>query len=143
MSSQTDLDQGGTNRQYQRIWLGPSVGWINYPVVSPLLISAAGTYLISPGTNLIRVNVAAGVVNIDLPSSKSSTASPQAIPGLSVYNPTIITDLSGDAGTATTINVFPLAPELIANLTEIQLAAAYATLLLEPLIDIGGWNLGQ
>lgn len=143
MTSQTDLDQGGTHRQYQRIWLGPSVGWINYPVVSPLLINAAGTYLISPGTNLIRVNVAAGVVNIDLPSSKSSAASPQAIPGLSVYNPTIITDLSGDAGAETTVNVFPLAPELIANLSEIQLASAYGTLLLEPLIDIGGWNLGQ
>lgn len=143
MTSQIDLDQGGTHRQYQRLWLGPSVGWIDYPVIARLIITGAGTYTIVPGTNLIQVNVASGVVNIDLPSSKASPASPQAIPGLSVYNPIIIVDLSGEAGTTTTINVFPLAPELIANLTEIQLAAPFGTLLLEPLLNSGGWNLGQ
>lgn len=143
MTSQTDLDQGGTHRQYQRIWLGPSVGWINYPVTSRLIISAVGTYTVVSGTNLIQVNVASGVVNIDLPSSKASTATPQAIPGLSVYNPIIISDLSGDAGTATTINIFPFGSELISSLAEIQLASAFGTVLLEPLINTGGWNLGQ
>lgn len=143
MTSQIDLDQGGTNRQYQRIYLGPSVGWINYPVINPLIINAIGTYSVSPGTNLIQVNVASGVVNINLPSSKSSPASPQAIPGLSVYNATIIVDLSGEAGSATTINAISLSPELISGLTEIQLAAPFGTLLLEPILSTGGWNLGQ
>lgn len=143
MGSQLDLDQGGTFRQYSRIWSGPSVGWQTMPIQAILDIKAAGTTALQRWTNLVKLKVSAGVVNIDLPSSKATPQGPQAIPGQWVYNPVVIVDLSGQAGLATTVNVFAFGSELISGLAEIQLAVPYGTLLLEPILDTGGWNLGQ
>jgi hypothetical protein len=134
---------GGTFRQYTRVWQGPSVGWLTVPITAILTISAAGTYTIQRWTNLIKLKATSGTVNIDLPSSKATPQGPQAIPGQWVYNPVVIVDLSGDAGGATTINVIPNGSELISGLASIQLATPYATILLEPILDTGGWSLGQ
>lgn len=143
MGSQLDLDQGNTFRQYARVWMGPSVGWLTMPVQAILPIAAAGTYTLQRWTNVVKVNVAAGVVNLNLPLSKASAQGPQAIPGQWVINPVIILDLSGQAGLATTININRAGTELISGLTQVQLAAPYGTILLEPLLDTGGWTLGQ
>lgn len=141
MSSQLDLDQGGTVRQYTQVWLGPSVGWVNYPITAILQIASAGTYNISRGTTLIQVTVASGIVTIDLPSSKAGN--PQAIPGQSVQIPTIITDILGTAGGTTTINAVPNGSETISGLASVPLASSFGTLLLNPNITSGGWTLGQ
>lgn len=141
MSSQTDLDQGGTFRQYTQIWMGPSVGWLYYPSTSLLRITAAGTVAISRGTNLIKINVN-GNVTINLPSAKSSAAGDQTVPGNSVINPTVIIDEGGFAS-ANTYNIVPFGTELISGLASVQLASAFGTILLEPNISAGGWNLGQ
>lgn len=143
MGSQLDLDQGGTHRQYQRVWAGPSVGWQLVPIQAILNLTAAGTYIIQRWTNLIKLKVAAGVINLNLPSSKATPQGPQAIPIQWVYNPVIITDVLGTASGALTVNVNPFGTELISGLPQIQLAAPYATLLLEPEFVNGGWNLGQ
>jgi hypothetical protein len=113
------------------------------PVQAIITQTAAGTLILQRWTNLIKVKVASGVLNINLPSSKASTQGPQAIPGQWVNNPVIITDLLGSAGAALTVNIFPFGSELISGLAEIQLASPYGTLLLEPQITTGGWNLGQ
>lgn len=143
MASQLDLDQGGTHRQYQPIWMGPSVGWLVMPVQAIINRSTTGTLTLLRWTNLVKLKVVAGVLNIQLPSSKAAPQGPQAIPGQWVDNPVVIIDLSGQAGLATTINVFPFGAELISGLTEVQLASPYGTLLLEPEIINGGWTLGQ
>jgi hypothetical protein len=141
--SQLDLDQGGTFRQYQRVWMGPSVGMLNVPVQAILEQTSAGTLTLQRWTNLVKLNIAAGVLTINLPSSKASTKGPQAIPGQWVYNPVIIVDIRGTASGALTVNVNPFAGELISGLATIQLATPYGTLLLEPLLTTGGWTLGQ
>lgn len=143
MASQLDLDQGGTHRQFQRIFMGPSVGWLIMPVQAIINQSAAGTLTLLRWTNLVKLKVTSGTLNINLPSSKASPQGPQAIPGQWVDNPVVIVDLSGQAGLATTINVFPFGSELISGLSEVQLAAPYGTLLFEPEIVNGGWTLGQ
>lgn len=143
MGSQSDLDQGGTFRQYTRVWQGPSVGWLTVPVTAILTITAAGTYTIQRWTNLIKLRVAAGVVNLNLPSSKASAQGPQAIPGQWVYNPVVIAGLQGTEGGAATINVNPNGAELISGLAQVQLATPYGTILLEPELVSGGWTLGQ
>lgn len=143
MASQLDLDQGGTFRQFQRIFMGPSVGWQTMPVQAVLTQTAAGTLALLRWTNLVKLRVAAGVLNINLPSSKAALPGPQAIPGQWVYNPVIIIDQSGQAGVATTININPFGAELISGLAQVQLAAPYGTILLEPELVTGGWNLGQ
>lgn len=143
MASQLDLDQGGTFRQYQRVFMGPSVGWLTVPVQAIINQSTAGTLVLQRWTNLVKLKVASGVLNIDLPSSKASSQGPQAIPGQWVYNPVIIMDLLGSAGGALTVNIFPFGSELISGLATIQLATPYGTILLEPELVSGGWTLGQ
>lgn len=141
MPSQQDLDMGGTFRQYTRVWQGPSVGWINYPFQAVLEIKAAGSVSLLRGTNLIKLNVN-GNVTLNLPSSKASPATPQAIPGQSVISSITIIDKGGFAGGAT-YNIVPFGSELISGLASVQLAAPYGTIVLEPLLESGGWNLVQ
>lgn len=143
MGSQLDLDQGGTFRQYQRVWMGPSVGWLSVPVQAILTLTTAGAYTIQRWTNLIKVATASGVININLPSSKATAQGPQAIPGQWVYNPVVIVDTLGTASGALTVNINPNGTELISGLAQVQLASPYGTILLEPLLDTGGWVLGQ
>lgn len=141
MSSQLDLDQGGTFRQYQRVWMGPSVGWLNVPEQAEFPITAAGTYAISRGTNLITIN-ANGTVTINLPSSKASVDGPQAIPGQWVLVPITVVDIGGFAGSNTyTIN--PFDSEKISGLSSVTLASAYGSLILKPQLVTGGWTLLQ
>lgn len=141
MGSQTDLDQGGTFRQYAPVYLGPSVGWVWFPINAQLNIVAAGAQAISRGTNFITVNVN-GVVTINLSSSKASAQGPGVIPGQSVYTPTIITDIGGFAQ-ANPITINPAAGELISGQNSVQLASNYGTVLLNPNLTSGGWTLGQ
>ena len=61
MPSQTDLDQGGTFRQWTKMYMGPSVGWVPVPVDAVLEITAGGTYTLARGTSLILLNVNASV----------------------------------------------------------------------------------
>lgn len=141
MPSQTDLDQGGTFRQYSRVWQGPSVGWVNYPFSAVLEVKTAGTFTISRGTTLIKLNVN-GNVTLNLPSSKATTLGPQALPGQWVIAPINIVDKGGFAGSVSYL-INANGAELISGLAQVQLATAFGTILLEPNLELGGWNLGQ
>lgn len=141
MGSQVDLDQGGTFRQLDKVYMGPSVGWIVRPEAAILPITAAGTYTIARGTTLITLNVN-GAVTLNMPSSRASLAGPQALPGQFVLNPVTIVDIGGFASSVNYL-VNPFAGELISSLGQVQLATAYGTLILKPLLETGGWNLIQ
>ena len=143
MSSQTDLDQGGTFRQWEKVWMGPSVGWIARPEAAVLPIIAAGTYTIARGTTLITININ-GNVTINLPSSKASTKGPQAIPGQWVLNPVTIVDIGGFASAVSPLyNINPNGSELISGLSQVQLTAPYGSIILKPILETGGWTLLQ
>ncbi len=141
MTSQLDLDQGGTFRQWTRMYMGPSVGWVPVPVDAVLDITATGTYTIQRGTSLILLNIDANVT-LNLPSSKASVQGPQAIPGQWIINPVTIVDIGGFASTRT-YNIVPYAGELISGLASVQLATDHGTVILIPILTTGGWNLGQ
>lgn len=141
MASQTDLDMGGTFRQWAKMFMGPSVGWVSVPVDAVLNITAGGTYSIARGTSLILLNVNA-LVTLNLPSSKASPAGPQALPGQWVINPVTIVDVGGFASSRT-YNIVPFGSELISGLVSVQLATDRGTVILIPILTTGGWNLGQ
>ena len=141
MGSQLDLDQGGTYRQYQRVYLGPSVGFLLVPQQAVLPITSAGTTTAARGTNLITINVN-GNVTIDLPSSKATTQGPQAIPGQWWLEMVTIVDVGGFAS-ANTYSVVPFGSETISGLASVQLASAYGSLILKPILETGGWTLLQ
>jgi hypothetical protein len=141
VSSQTDLDQGGTFRQWTKMYMGPSVGWIPVPVDAILEITAGGTYTIARGTSLILLNVNDDVT-LNLPSSLASLAGPQAIPGQWIINPVTIVDIGGFAS-ANTYNIVPFGSETISGLASVQLASDRGTIILNPILTTGSWNLIQ
>lgn len=140
MGSQSDLDQGGTNRQYQKQYLGPSVGWITTPAqaASILAITAAGTYDVNRSVTLITVNVV-GAVTINLPKAHTPSVGPQALPGLFAQLPITIVDIGGNA-TAHPITIAPAAGETIMSLASITLSVNYGGYTLKPIDALNGWE---
>jgi len=141
MGSQLDLDQGGTFRQYERVWLGPSLGWQTVPQQAVFPITAVGAAAISRGTNLITVNVNANGVIINLPSAKAS-AQVGALPGQWYLHAITIVDIGGFAN-AHPIVINPFAGETISGLATISLVSNFGAFILKPILETGGWTLLQ
>ncbi len=141
MGSQSDLDQGGTFRQMDRVWMGPSVGWQTQLKVAIQNILVAGTYNLVRGTSLIKL-YPNGAVTLNLPSSLASLAGPQAIPGQFVITPVTIVDIGGFADSVL-YRIVPFGTETISGLASVDLATSRGTIILEPLLDTGGWTLIQ
>lgn len=139
MGSQTDLDQGGTFRQWKRVYLGPSVGWVYAPDDNEWNITTVGTTSISPGTNLVKVNFA-GVVSVQLFSSLNPVIPAGARPGSFVVTPLTVMDFGGQASDVNTITILPFAGETIDGLVSIQILNAYGAFTLFPK-PTGGWTL--
>lgn len=141
MPSQLDLDQGGTFRQTERIYMGPSIGWVQAPNQTVLPVTTGGTTTLLRGMNLVLVNFN-GAVTIQLPSSKATPAGPQAIPNQSVIVPVVVLDQGGFAY-ANPITILPFGTELIDSLASITLGSSFGAYVLRPEIDNGGWTLIQ
>lgn len=137
MTSQTDLDQGGTGRLWVTEYFGPSVGWVRVPVRSVLAITAAGTYTLDLSTTLVQVGVA-GAVTINLPSAKNATVPAGVQPGLFAKAPVSIVDTGGQ-GAAHPITIQPAAGEDIMGLASIQITSNYGGFILYPRAA-GSWN---
>jgi hypothetical protein len=134
-----DLDQSGTSRQWQRTYLGPSVGWIMAPYQNILPITAAGTYTPDPSTNLVEVNVA-GAVTIVLPPCQTPAAGAQAQPRLFASNPITIVDVGGNAA-ANNITITPNnVGETVMGLTSIKIATNYGGFTLQPVPAQKTWT---
>lgn len=144
MPSQTDLDQGGTIREWVSRYLGPSVGWVRCPGTNFLAgtnnittITVAGTYSLDLSTNVVQVAVNGAVVII-LPSA---LITPPAItqPGLHVRASVTILDAGGVAQ-AFPITIKPISiAENIMGLTQIQITSNYGGFTLQPVSRISGW----
>lgn len=143
MASQTDLDQGGTSRQWVRTWMGPTVGWVMLPGRNPVTtITAAGTYILTPDITLVEVNVA-GAVIIMLPTAIHPSVPAVTQPALFADKPITIVDIGGFA-TANPITIKPASgAENILNLTQIQITANYGGFTLNPSNAQKGWTNPQ
>lgn len=142
MGSQLDLDQGGTQRQWIRRWLGPSVGWVLVPDVSILSVTGGGTTNVLLGTVLVLVNFV-GAVTINLPSAKASAAGAQALPFSFVGKPITVIDYGGNALNNNITIQAKGGAETIDGLASIQIAANYGAFTLNPKTDVGGYTLTQ
>lgn len=141
MPSQLDLDQGGTFRQTQKIYMGPSVGWVAAPQQTVLPITVTGTYTLQRGMNLVTIS-ANGNVTLNLPSAKATPKGPQAIPGQWVLTPVVIVDIGGFASSVT-YNIVPFGTETISSLALVRLQSNYGAFVLKPILETGGWTLTQ
>ncbi len=140
MGSQTDLDQGGTSRQWVKTYMGPSVGWVYLPGVNPIPnIIAGGTYTLLPTTTLVQVDVAAPVTII-LPSAIRPVVPAGVLPGLFANKPVTIVDIGGFAA-ANPITINPASgSENIMGLATIQILSAYGAWTLNPSTIQRGWT---
>lgn len=141
MASQTDLDQGGTNRAWVPAWLGPSIGWVWRPATNVLPITAGGTYVLDRSTSLVTINTT-GVVTITLPSAvtPSYAGAGTTQPTLFTNNPITIVDIGGNAQ-AHPITIQPISgAETIMGLTSIQITVNYGGYVLQPEPAAATWN---
>jgi hypothetical protein len=141
VSFQQDLDQGGTFRQTQKLYLGPSVGWIEYADQWVQNVTTGGTTTLVRGTNIILVAFN-GAVTLQLPSLKASAAGPQAIPRQFSSVPITICDIGGFA-LANPITVLPFAGETLSGLASVPLASNFGSLVIRPDIVNGGGQFLQ
>lgn len=140
MASQTDLDQGGTARQWVKTFMGPTVGWVNLPGRNPLAITAAGTYVIAPDTSLVTVNVN-GAVTLVLPSALDPAVPAGVLPGLFAKTTVMILDIGGFASDANPITIQPASvAENIMGLASVQITAPYGAYALNPSNAQKGWT---
>lgn len=148
MPSQTDLDMGGTLRLWERVYMGPSIGWVYTPNknfigsgTSTNTIGAAGTYTLDWSTNFVQVAVP-GAVTIVLPSVLT--------PSLGIVQPArqqrvnvTIVDVGGNA-LAHPITIEPASvAETIMGLTQIQITSNYGGFILEPAPNFRTWTNAQ
>ncbi len=139
MGSQTDLDQGGTSRQWVRTYLGPSIGWVDLPGTNPFPITAPGVYTLAPDTSLVTVNVA-GAVTIILPSAVNPLVPAGVQPALFAKTPVTIVDIGNNAQ-AHPITIQPASgSENIMGLAQIQITVNYGGYTLSPNSAQQGWT---
>lgn len=137
MASQTDLDQGGTYRLYQKIWLGPSLGYLDYPIDNVLQIITAGTTTAVTGTTLITINVL-GLVTVQL-WDPTAPAGPGALPGRNVAPPLTIVDVGGACGSFN-CTILPAAGKTILGLASVTITNNYGGYVLLPNLSTGNWE---
>ncbi len=138
MSSQTDLDQGGTSRQWVRTYLGPTVGWVYLPGRNPFEITVAGTYSISPDTSVVNVRVN-GAVTVILPTVLNPNAPAVSLPALYARTAISIVDVGGFA-TAHPITIQPKSvAETIMGLASVQIASNFGAFILSPNVQSAAW----
>lgn len=141
MGSQTDLDQGGTFRQNQSVYMGPSIGWMPAPFSVVLAVTTSGTTTVQPGNTLVTVNFA-GPITIQLPIAKGNLAGAGAVPGSYLGVPITVVDISGAANT-NNITILPFGTEKIDGLSSIKIQSAYGAWSLRPDLVNGGWVVQQ
>lgn len=140
MASQTDLDQGGTQRAWVPAWLGPSIGWVWRPATNVLPVVAGGTYLLDRSTSLVTVNTT-GAVTITMPSAAIPTGGGQmAQPSLCTNNPITIVDIGGHAQASPITIQRNNSGESIMGLTSIQITVNYGGYVLQPEPAVLTWN---
>ena len=139
MGSQTDLDQGGTFREWIRTFMGPSVGWVMAPARSVLVVAAAGTFTLQPSTTLVIINTTAPAT-IVMPSALNPSVPAGALPGLYVKSIINIVDISG----APNVIIQPASgAETIMSTGSISLETSYGSYSLRPDNTLKGWTAAQ
>jgi len=117
-----DFDQSGVFREYAKISLGPSIGFITTPIFSNLSITAGGSYAPARGTTRVSVNVAAPVTVTLPPSGAGRDAA--ANPGDHVSLPVTVADVGGNAA-AWPITIAAAAGDTVMGLPTIQITTNY------------------
>jgi len=135
-----DLDQSGFGWQRARVYLGPTLGWVDTQVRPSRTITAGGTFNVLPGDSVIFVNIAA-LVTVNLPDVRAWVQETAYQPATGFERALWIKDLGNAA--AFNITVHPFGGQVIDNLAiDFSIVQNRQLLRLYPFIDMSGWYSG-
>lgn len=141
MDNLAQLDQGGSNCQFVKTWMGPTLGWMILPVVPELEITSASALVIGPYTSRVILNAA--VKAIALPSVKQWMTAALPLANTSAFDRSLwIKDLVGSASFVSPIVVTANGTDTIDLLASYQIATPNDLIRLYPLTDLSGWYVG-
>jgi hypothetical protein len=136
----TQLDQGGSNCQFTRVYLGPTVGWVMLPVVPELEITlAAGLFL---GNFTSRVLLKAACKSVNLPACAAWMLAQYQANQAAFDRSIWIKDYVGDASAGAPIVITPNGADVIDGLASFKMITPYSLIRLYPLTDLSGWYVG-
>jgi len=138
MRDQLDLDKGGIYRAEEKVYLGPSVGWVHRNSKSILEIHSPGVAVIERGITLIKVFEPG--VTVQLPSAKG-LAEPVTIPGTWPLEGVRVVAMTDQVSSAAAITILPAVGETISSLPSVRIMNPYGSVSLEPNLKAGGWTV--
>ena len=135
-----DLSQSGNNAQVSRVYLGPSLGWVEVQVKPQTAVTTA-TYTVAAGDSILLVN-RAGTVTISLPSVATWVKESAYQPATGFERALWIKDYGGNAASFN-ITVTPNGSDTIDGLAQSFTIVQNRQLLrLYPLNSLLGWYSG-
>lgn len=134
-------DQGGSNCQYVRTWLGPTLGWAMLPVMAEMVVTVGGTLTLSPYTSRVLLKIASP--SIILPLVKKWVSANPIQGNQSGFDRSIwIKDLGYNASGISPIVVSPTSPDTIDGLASFTIITPGSIIRLYPLTSLDGWYVG-
>jgi hypothetical protein len=137
----SDLDKGGAYSQMQRVWHGPTLGWLNEFVLPVVTITSGGITDVPPGVSLLLVDVAA-TVTINLPDANVVLQQTAYQAAFGIERSIWIKDFGGNAA-AFNITINPFGTQKFdKTLTQLIIGQNRQLVRLYPLGDGTGWFVG-
>lgn len=137
------LDQGGSNCQSVRTYLGPTLGWAMLPVMPELEITSAAAITVPAFAS--RILLKAAVKAVQLPQVSQWMLATLPLGNTSSFDRSLwIKDYIGDAsvGAPIVITPDPTLPDTIDGLSSFSIITNYDLIRLYPLTDLTGWYVG-
>lgn len=137
----TDLDQGGMAWQKARVYLGPTLGWVETQVRPTRNITTGGTTTLAAGDSVVLVNVALAVT-INLPDVAQWLKEVAYQPATAFERAIWVKDIGGHAA-VNNITITPFGTQTIDNsLASVVINTNLGFSRLYPLNDLSGWFVG-
>src|SRR5262245_17570805 len=133
----TDLDQSGFGFQKTRVYLGPSLGWVETQVQPSKTITTPGTYQVEPGDSTIFVD-AGGPVTIILPDVVSWFEQPAFQPATGFARAVTVKDFGQAASFPITVQAFG-GQTIDEQGVPITMNIAYQSIVFVPRVELDGW----
>ena len=136
----TDLDKSGKSFQGLKVYLGPSLGWVQTRVKPESFIILPGAYTLDSDAGVVLVNIAAAVT-LTLPDVRAWVQEFAYNPATAFERAIWIKDLGGNA-TLNPIIVSPFSGQFIDLLSSFSINTNWQLVRLYPLSDLSGWFVG-
>lgn len=137
----SQLDQGGSNAQWVRTWLGPTLGWAMLPVMPELIVTTAGAYTAPAFSSRILLNAA--VTSVQLPSVSQWMEATLPLANIAAFDRSLwIKDYAGNASVGNPITITPAGTDTIDGLASFQISTPNDLIRLYPMTNLVGWYVG-